>query len=205
MWHDWEPSSSFMQILVVIDEQLRDASYRQVGGRCPRCGGPLHGGDYPRKPRGVAAELEELFARRFSWCCGREGCRKRLTPPSVRFLGRRVYLSALVFMTVVRLILEGGVEAIEPILDVPSRTVTRWATWWRTAFPQSRLWRAELGRFSAWVDEGELPLSLLERFTGSAGKRLLSALMFVAPATTDSATKVRVEAVTQKLVFALWV
>ena len=29
--------------------------------------------------------------KRFSFCCDQEGCRRRHTPPSVRFLGRRVY------------------------------------------------------------------------------------------------------------------
>ena len=31
--------------------------------------------------------LAEAFGRRFSLCCGRDGCRHRATPPSVRFLG----------------------------------------------------------------------------------------------------------------------
>jgi hypothetical protein len=40
----------------------------------------------------------ESFDRRFSLCCGREGCRRRATPPSVRFLGRRVYVGAVVIV-----------------------------------------------------------------------------------------------------------
>jgi len=31
---------------------------------------------------------------RFSFCCARDGCRTRKTPPSFRFLGRKVYLAA---------------------------------------------------------------------------------------------------------------
>ena len=33
-----------------------------------------------------------------SFCCDREGCRKRVTPPSVRFLGRKVYLHAVIIL-----------------------------------------------------------------------------------------------------------
>src|SRR5271157_4368665 len=61
--------------------------------------GPLHRSDYDRKPRGaLIAPAGEAFVRRFSLCCGREGCRKRATPPSLRFLGRRVYLGAVVLV-----------------------------------------------------------------------------------------------------------
>src|SRR3989304_4273818 len=56
-----------------------------------RCGGRLHRAHYPRKPRGGPAELEPGQERRLSFCCAREGCRRRTTPPSLRFLGRRVY------------------------------------------------------------------------------------------------------------------
>ena len=60
------------------------------------CGGALHSARYPRKPRGVTAELlPPDYHRRLSFCCARDGCRRRTTPPSVRFLGRRVYLGEL--------------------------------------------------------------------------------------------------------------
>ena len=50
---------------------------------CPRCGGALHRATYPRKPHGLAPALR-ADARRFSFCCA--VCRRRVTPPSVRFL-----------------------------------------------------------------------------------------------------------------------
>ena len=66
---------------------------------CRHCGGPLHRGDYGRKPRGgLLGVAGESLLRRFSLCCGREGCRRRATPPSVRFLGRRVYLGGVVIL-----------------------------------------------------------------------------------------------------------
>jgi hypothetical protein len=48
--------------------------------------------------RGLMAAAAEAFTRRFSLCCGREGCRRRATPPSIRFLGRRVYVGAAVII-----------------------------------------------------------------------------------------------------------
>src|SRR5258708_166628 len=81
-------------------EQLDEGMARQVAAKgCPRCAGPLHRGNYKRKPRGaLIAPAGETSVVRFSLCCGREGCRKRATPPSVRFLGRRVYLGAVVIV-----------------------------------------------------------------------------------------------------------
>ena len=81
---------------MAIDEAIVE---RAAVEPCRFCGGPLHRGDYPRKPRGgLVAVAAEAFARRFSLCCGREGCRHRATPPSVRFLGRRVYVGAVVIV-----------------------------------------------------------------------------------------------------------
>ena len=57
--------------------------------------GPLHRSDYPRKPRGGPA-LPAEQERRFSLCCA--VCRRRTTPPSVRFLGPKVYYGAVVIL-----------------------------------------------------------------------------------------------------------
>ncbi len=62
------------------------------------CGGRLHSANYPRAPRGGPDHLPEEYRSRFSFCCDRDGCRKRMTPPSVRFLGRKVYLGAVVIL-----------------------------------------------------------------------------------------------------------
>jgi hypothetical protein len=44
----------------------------------------------------------EALSRRTSFCCHRDGCRERATPPSVVFLGRRVYAGAAVVLGVAR-------------------------------------------------------------------------------------------------------
>lgn len=64
---------------------------------CP-CGRRLHRAYYTRKPRGGPDDLPGASRSRFSFCCQCDGCRKRVTRPSVRCLGRRVYLGAVVIL-----------------------------------------------------------------------------------------------------------
>jgi hypothetical protein len=109
---------------------------RQVAlSGCPQCDGPLHRGDYDRKPNGaLVAPAAEAHPRRFSLCCGREGCRKRALPPSLRFLGRRVYVGAVVLL--VGILARAGVDlrALRRTTGVPTRTTRRWLEWWQTVF-----------------------------------------------------------------------
>ena len=128
------------QVLVQLDTTTIDAELaeRLRAARCPRCGGPLCAGHYERKPRGgsVAGAGEGAeFRQRFSFCCGREGCRKRATPPSVRFLGRKVYVEVaiLIACTIVPWI-EQTRRAIREVTGIAARTVRRWQQWWRTVF-----------------------------------------------------------------------
>ncbi len=62
------------------------------------------------KPRGAEiAGAGEAFKLRHSLCCGRRGCRRRALPPSLRFLGRRVYLEAVVLIaTAITLVMRGS-------------------------------------------------------------------------------------------------
>jgi hypothetical protein len=53
----------------------------------------LHRSDYDRKPRGGPQ-----WEVRFSFCCAQEGSRRRHIPPSVRFMGRRVYAGLVVVL-----------------------------------------------------------------------------------------------------------
>jgi hypothetical protein len=91
-----ELGSEFFEGLMAIDLAI----VQQAGAQgCRFCGGRLHRGDYPRKPRGgLIGRAAESFRMRFSLCCGEEGCRRRATPASVRFLGRRVYTAAVVIV-----------------------------------------------------------------------------------------------------------
>jgi len=81
------------ELLGRIDQDLAGVVQ---GKGCGRCGGRLDRADYARKPRGMPVELGTEHAVRRSFCCAAEGCRRRNTPPSVRFLGRRVYVGAAI-------------------------------------------------------------------------------------------------------------
>lgn len=151
---------------------------------CPHCGGRLDRADYARKPRGAeVAPSAEAWSRRFSLCCAREGCRRRATPPSVRFLGRRVYVESVVLFACIR-----AVSATEPNAraanGVPRRTVQRWLSWWRTAFVASALWLELRARLVPPPEEARLPASLVERLASPAP--LMPAARLLAPLTTSS-------------------
>ena len=94
MYHTFPPAASFWPLLFTIDQDLAER-IRQQG--C-QCGGRLHQANYPRKPRADSDTLPDSYKTRFSFCCDRDGCRRRMTPASVRFLGRKVYLGAVVVL-----------------------------------------------------------------------------------------------------------
>lgn len=182
MWHGIGLAAAFFEALVCIDEQI---ARRVAEDDCPRCGGPLHRSDYDRKPRGgVIAVVGAAFARRFSLCCGH--CRKRAMPPSVRFLGRRVYVEVVVVLAsaLARLAGDGARHAT----GVPARTIRRWGTWWTSSFPALAVFADVRAQFPPPPpDERLLPLSLLERLPGrDPDAVLILAARWLAPVTTTS-------------------
>lgn len=181
-------SATLWSLLVRIDADVAEQVHR---AGCP-CGGRLHHADYPRKPRGLPPDAEEARCRRTSFCCGRDGCRHRRTPPAVRFLGRKVYAGAVVLLVTV---LRHGtnperLERLREIFGMCARTVARWRLWWKETFPQTAFWRGLRGLFMPPVSEADLPASLLERFTGDGAERLCAALRFVSPVTTCSCSAI---------------
>lgn len=180
--------------LMAWDEELA----RQVAAaRCPHCGGPLHQANYWRKPRGgLLAEAGEAFRLRHSLCCGREGCRKRSLPPSLRFLGRRVYLEAVVLLATMVVQLAAALRDAWVHTGVPPRTLRRWRAWWREVFPSSRTWVEAAARFAPPPPDGSmLPRSLVARLdaeltvgdvAAALGDLCLLAARLLAPATTAS-------------------
>lgn len=191
MWHEVDLAGEFFEELAEIDERI----CRQVAiAGCSHCDGPLHRADYERKPRGgLIGGAGERFSRRCALCCGREGCRKRSLPPSLRFLGRRVYLEAVVLLASVRALVEPAMRAAQAITGVPVRTLNRWRKWWSGEFPTLHHWIAIRALFAPPPpDESELPKSLLERFADSLGggstleQVLRLASRWLAPMTTQS-------------------
>lgn len=192
MWHEVVLGREFFARLLAIDGE---AAALLRGSGCPVCGGPLCVGHFERKPRGglVAAAAEDaMFTQRFSYCCSREGCRKRATPPSVRFLGRKVYVEgAIVLACVLASVLEDHAGAIRRATGIAARTVRRWQAWWRTVFAASALWVELRARLPA-LDVAELPGVMLSAFAGqSAEEKLVLAMRFVSPLTSATAMRSR--------------
>jgi hypothetical protein len=179
--------ATLFEALAAIDRDL--AATAQADG-CRRCRGRLHHGDYPRKPRGGPADLPAAYEKRLSFCCAQ--CRKRRTPPSVRFLGRRVYLAVVVVLACV---LRHGptptrVARLRDVLGVSPDTLARWHRWWRDAFVRTAFWKAARGRFAQPVDQADLPHDLLARFSGEPLAQVIAFLRFVSPLSTTSASTV---------------
>lgn len=167
-----------------------DLSEKVRQGGCLHCSGKLHSARYRRKPRGRPKQDQERKEEiwRDSFCCDQDGCRKRHTPPSVRFLGRKVYWG---FIVVLVAAMRHGVKParlkiLRETLGVDSRTVERWREWWLEAFVQSAFWKAARGRFSPPLDPKALPQALCEAFKVNRRDRLLKLLQFLSPITTGS-------------------
>jgi len=169
--------------LLRIDRDLA-AAERTKG--CPDCGGRLDVSDYPRKPRGGPAVLPNGYGWRFSFCC--DACRHRVTPPSVRFFGRRVYLAPVfvIISAMRRRLTARRLGRLRQLFGVDRRTLVRWRRWWRELFPTTAFWRAMAGRFAPAVAIAELTGSLLARFEGSTTRRVIAALRFLSPLSTQS-------------------
>lgn len=154
--------------------------------RCPLCGGPVHYSRYPRKPRGGPDDIPEDTCQRHSLCCGREGCRHRVLPPSCLFMGRRVYwgVAVLVVVTLRQQRLKGfSAEKIKELFGVSEKTLERWMEFYREEFPSSPQWKRLRGRLGVVVKNSELPASLLEQFVRShrdEEKGLIACLHFMA-------------------------
>jgi hypothetical protein len=162
MYHELPRGASFWLFLFSVDQDLAEERRKQA---CC-CGGRLHCANYPRKPRGSGDDLPQQYGYRLSFCCDREGCRKRTTPPSVRFLGRKVYLGAVVIL--VAAMRQGPsprrVRELSKLFGADRRTISRWRVFWSEHFPATRFWKVARARLVPVADVSILPLSLLKAF-----------------------------------------
>jgi len=173
--------ATFHEQLLAYDRDLADAA-REAG--CP-CGGVLHSAKYPRKPRPRLHRLGPEHQTRFSYCCAVDGCRSRTTPPSPRFLGRKVYLAvAVLLISLMRHgANEGRMRRLTQAIGVDRRTLARWRLWWRDAFTTTPFWQIARAAFMPPTDVERLPAAIIERFTGSVAERMIALLRFLAPIT----------------------
>jgi len=172
--------AKFHEQLLIFDRDLA-ASARTAG--CWRCGGTLHSASYSRKPRGCPDGLGHGYAERFSFCCAVDGCRKRTTPSSLRFLGRHVYLATVV--TLISALMLGTTPSrlarLSIVAGLDRRTLARWRAWWRSTFsghPFAAIARAAM---ATPLDLAALPVSLLDCFAGDVRERLIALLRFLGP------------------------
>ena len=187
MYHQLPHGASFWAFLFTIDHDLAETARKQG---CP-CGGRLHSAHYPRKPRGLSFELPEPQRVRLSFCCQRDGCRKRLTPPSVRFLGPKVYLGAIVVL--ISALRQGPsprrVRELSARFGADRRTIARWLVFWHERFPQTPFWKIARARLGSLADSLSLPYTLVDAFLSRhrrcRGWTLL--LRFLAPITIPGA------------------
>ena len=156
MSHELLLYTSFFLFLLLID---RDIAAKAHLVRCPHCGGVLDVANFHRKPRGSLCCQPAGFDVRFSLCCRVDGCRRRRTPPSVRFLDRRVYLG---IVTVIVATMQHGasqfrLKQLQTTLKVDYHTIHSWIGFWGKLFPTTDRGR----RTRSWFPDGGSSTDLL--------------------------------------------
>jgi hypothetical protein len=173
-------------LLMEFDKYLANQA-REKGCPKPDCGGMLHSARYRRKPRG--AIFSPQFCVRFSFCCAVDGCRGRVTPESLRFLGPKVYVGVVVVLVAAMRCGETPtrMRMLRDLVGVSRQTAQRWVQWWRETVPETLCWKARSGLLHSPADLlRDFPQSLLERFLGRTTlRRVLLLLRFIAPLTVS--------------------
>jgi hypothetical protein len=112
-----------------------------------------------------------------------DGCRCRSTPPSVRFLGRRIYLGVMVVL--ISAMRQGpsarGTAALQKRFGVDRWTIARWQSWWKDIFPASIFWKIARARCVHLVKPTGLPRTIVEAFRAESMERMAALLRFLSP------------------------
>lgn len=190
---------AFFKFLLRIDQD-QAATVRALG--CAWCGGPLHVGDFERKPRGPLRH-PTVSTIRFSFCCGH--CRLRRMPASVRFLGQRVYWGVVVLLATALcsgLSLRRGRQLTQQ-LGVPVLTLLRWRQWWLREFTRTAIWQELRGKLLPPLAASELPAGLLQRVVAvDTPTAMAMILCWLAPLSTVTEGRSRRHQLTQKMALA---
>jgi hypothetical protein len=161
--------TAFLSELIAID--FESAEEMKARG-CPECKSVLHRSNFIRKFRGLEAGLPTEFAVRFSFCCSKDGCRSRLTPPSVRFMRHKVYLT----LTMV-LASSGATTFLDEDLRVSPQTLKRWKQVWRQILSSSNpLYLRLKAFFPADLQEVQSPDSILNWFLNQAQVKFIEGI-----------------------------
>ena len=162
MSHTSELSANLYRFLLQID---LDTLALEQDRPCPHCGGKLDRADFMRKPRGSILGPEDDL-RRFSLCCREDGCRKRLTPKSVRFMGRKVFLGFYILLvsSLPKKKENSQIDELGKKLLVSHQTLKRWVMYWRKDFSKSVFWLREQGLFNPPFEGDNFATILMSRF-----------------------------------------
>lgn len=184
MTHRFIHRPTFHEQLYKVDQE--EAALMQAKG-CRCCGGQLHQAHYPRIGFGLPARLASLYDKRLSFCCG--SCRRRSTPPSVRFFGRRRYTS-MVFVLLSALRSSPSEHRRDRLarcfgVHISLATWRRWLSWWRLGFPKTALWVTFKAHFT--LSGSSHPFTLLRQLAATTlSQRLMQALVFLSPITIQA-------------------
>ena len=138
MYHDLPHDARFWSFLFALDKDLAEKARSKAVPAADTCTAPTIHGSHAALPSSFPSH-----SLRLSFCCDRDGCRKRVTPPSVRFLGPKVYLGVIVIL--ISAMRQGPtprrVRELSTRFGADRRTIARWQVFWREHFPQTPFWK----------------------------------------------------------------
>lgn len=180
---------TFILSIIYFDQQL--AQQLQSGG-CFFCNQPLDAAHYPRKPKGAPTDPKLLreFVMRYSYCCRQ--CRKRHTPMSIRFLGRRSYLAVTIVLAsaMTQGLSDSRIQKLTS-LGISRQTLHRWLSWWQDKFILTPVWQAMVAHF---YNAAVIPLDpLMALQADNLQQKLLLWLKQLMPLTVDASVLLRVQ------------
>jgi hypothetical protein len=178
--------SSFHEHLIAIDRELANISAEKC---CRYCGGKLHQADFSRSPMGMPPSFRDYYNQRISFCCA--DCRKRTTPPSARFFGRRWYGAAIfVFISIMTSgISKRRLALIQKHFGIVVRESTwrRWRKWWRDSFVITKFWQQAKGQLPPTneITQCSSPRVIFNFYHGNIEEKMLLFLRFLSPLTIN--------------------
>jgi hypothetical protein len=114
----------------------------------------------------------------------------------VRFLGRKVYLGAVVIL--VSAMRQGPtprrVRELRKLFGVGRRTICRWRDFWNEHFPKTTFWKVARARLVPVFEIVDFPRSLLEVFVRAGDDRdgWGELLCFLSPISTTKGLEIKV-------------
>lgn len=171
--------ASWAALLIEIDRKIALAAQR---AGCPWCRGRLDAGHYRRKVFGCELDEGSRLGVRWSWCCRRKGCRRRLTPPSVLFWGRLQFVAPLVLALLGEDPNSSAGQEMRFRIDCARSTWRRWRERW------AGMWENSVGRMLAGMAllseavRGSVP-AVLSLWSGSWPHQVAMLLLAIHPMT----------------------